>query len=71
MAVQQISELLPVTGAEFAGPFPPELQLYTVFSAGVSTASKEREAATTFINFLTTPAAVPLFKTKGLEPILR
>ena len=71
MAVQQISELLPVTGAEFAGPFPPELQLYTVFSAGVGTASKDREAAKAFINSLTAPAAVPLFKAKGLEPILR
>ena len=30
MAVQQIPELLPVTGAQFVGPFPPELQLYTV-----------------------------------------
>jgi molybdate transport system substrate-binding protein len=71
MAVQQISELLPATGAEFAGPFPPELQLYTVFSAGISTASKDREAAKAFIDFLTAPAAVPLFKVKGLEPILR
>jgi molybdate transport system substrate-binding protein len=71
MAVQQISELLPVTGAEFAGPFPPKLQFYTVFTVGVGTASKNREAAKAFIDFLTAPAAVPLFKTKGLEPILR
>jgi molybdate transport system substrate-binding protein len=40
MAVQQISELLPVQGTEFVGPFPPELQHYTVFSAGVSTGCK-------------------------------
>ena len=36
----RFAELLPVTGAEFVGPFPPELQLYTVFSAGVGTAAK-------------------------------
>jgi molybdate transport system substrate-binding protein len=71
MAVQQISELLPVTGTEFVGPLPPELQHYTVFSAGVSTASKEREAAKAFIYFLTAPAAAPVFKAKGLEAILR
>jgi len=70
MAVQQISELLPVTGAEFVGPFPPELQLYTVFSAGVSTASKDREAAKALINTLTAPAMVQLLKAKGLEHIL-
>jgi molybdate transport system substrate-binding protein len=40
MAVQQISELLPVQGTEFVGPFLPELQHYTVFSAGVSTGCK-------------------------------
>ena len=35
MAVQQIPELLPVDGVEFAGPLPDELQLYTVFSADI------------------------------------
>jgi molybdate transport system substrate-binding protein len=71
MAVQQISELLPVTGTQFVGPFPPDLQLYTVFSAGVATACKEQEAAKDFVKFITAPAAVPLLKAKGLEPVLR
>jgi molybdate transport system substrate-binding protein len=70
MAVQQISELLPVTGTQFVGPFPPDLQLYTVFSAGVATACKEQEAAKAFVKFITAPSAVPLFKAKGLEPVL-
>jgi molybdate transport system substrate-binding protein len=70
MAVQQISELLPVRGAQFVGPFPPELQLYTVFSAGISSASGNREAAEAFIKFLTAPAAAPIFKAKGLEPVV-
>jgi molybdate transport system substrate-binding protein len=71
MAVQQIAELLPVTGAQYVGPFPPELQLYSEFVAGVSAASKHREAAQAFIAALTTPAAVALFTAAGLEPILR
>jgi molybdate transport system substrate-binding protein len=71
MAVQQISELLPVTGADYAGPLPAELQLYTMFSAGVGSACKHRDAAQAFIDILTTPAAAPLFKAKGLEPVLR
>jgi molybdate transport system substrate-binding protein len=71
MAVQQISELLPVRGAQFVGPFPPELQQYTVFAAGVSAASGNREAAEAFIATLTAPAATALFKANGLEPILR
>ena len=71
LAVQQISELLPVAGAEFVGPFPPELQLYTVFAAGVGSAAKNRQAAVALINSLTAPSAAVLFKAKGLEPILR
>ncbi len=71
MAVQQISELLPVQGTEFVGPFPPELQHYTVFSAGISTGCKHREAAIALVNALTTPTAAPILKAKGLDPILR
>jgi molybdate transport system substrate-binding protein len=69
MAVQQVSELLPVHGAQFVGPFPPELQLYTTFAAGISPASENREAAEAFMKFLTASPAVPLLEAKGLEPI--
>jgi molybdate transport system substrate-binding protein len=71
MAVQQVSELLPVQGSQFVGPFPPELQLYTIFSAGISPVSENRDAAEAFIKSLTASTAVPLLKAKGLEPISR
>jgi molybdate transport system substrate-binding protein len=70
MAVQQISELLPVRGADFVGPFPMELQHYTMFSAGVATASGDRNAANALIAAFMTPAAAAAFKAKGLEPAL-
>ena len=35
MAVQQIPELLPVKCVQYVGPLPAELQLCTVFAAGV------------------------------------
>ena len=69
MAIQQIPELLPVTGAQYAGPFPPELQLYSEFVAGVATASQHRAAAAAFVRALTTPEAAALFTAAGLEPI--
>jgi molybdate transport system substrate-binding protein len=68
MAVQQISELLPVAGAQYAGPFPDELQLYTVFSASVAASSARGNAAKAFIASLVAPEAAALFKTNGLEP---
>src|SRR6476469_6590522 len=65
LAVQQIPELLPVEGVDFAGPLPDELQLYTVFSAGVSTSCAAKEAAKSFVDGLGAPAAASLFKAKG------
>jgi len=68
MAVQQVPELLPVTGAQYVGPFPPELQLYSDFVAGVASASSHRDLAIAFVKALVTPEAGALFKAAGLEP---
>jgi molybdate transport system substrate-binding protein len=70
LAVQQISEILPVSGADFVGPFPAEVQLYTLFSAGVGTAAREPKAALELVKFLTAPSAAPVIKSKGLEPAM-
>jgi len=70
IGVQQIPELLPVEGTVFLGPFPRELQLNTVFAAGVSTHSQNPEAAKRFIETLTAPASRAILKAKGLEPML-
>jgi molybdate transport system substrate-binding protein len=58
-----------VPGAELVGPLPTELQTYINFSAGVGTAAKEPDAAKVLIKFLTAPAAVPVLKAKGMEPV--
>lgn len=68
LAVQQLSELMPVKGTEILGPFPPELQNFTVFSAGIGAAAKDKVAAKAFVGFLTAPAALPIIKAKGMEP---
>jgi len=70
LAVQQVPELLPVSGAQYVGPFPSELQLYSEFVAGVASASRHRAAAA-FVEALTTPEAAALFKSAGLEPSAR
>jgi len=64
----QISEILPVAGAELAGPLPPGLQVYTVFTAAVNARARQAEAARRFIAFLTAPAAAAVIKAKGMEP---
>lgn len=62
------NELLSFSGVELVGPFPPELQSYNAFIAGVGTAAVQPEAAKALIKFLTTPAAAVVIKAKGLEP---
>ena len=68
IAFQQISELLPVPGIELVGPLPPDIQEITVFSAGVHVAAKAPDAARALVKFLTTPAAGPVIRKKGMEP---
>jgi molybdate transport system substrate-binding protein len=68
LAIQQISELLPVEGGELVGPFPAELQLVTTYVAATGAMSRDGEAGKAFIQFLKTPAAGALLKAKGLDP---
>lgn len=68
MGLGPISEVLPVAGAQLAGPFPADLQSYLVFTAGASSASKNASAAKLLIDYLKSPAAAPVLKSKGMEP---
>jgi len=60
-----------VRGVELVGLFPPELQNYLVFTAGVGTAAKQPDAAKALITHLTAPNAVLVLKAKGMEPVAR
>ena len=71
LAIALTSSLLLVRGIEVAGTLPAELQNYLVFMAGVSATSPQPAAAQAFIAHLTAPAAVPVIKSKGWEPVAR
>ncbi len=68
LGVQQLSELIGQPGVEVAGPLPPEIQAVTVFSAGVSTASTEREAAQALVAYLASAATQAAKRRHGMEP---
>jgi molybdate transport system substrate-binding protein len=55
-------------GAELAGPLPKELQHPVIYTASMSAATKQPDAAKAFIKHLTTPAAAAVIKSKGLQP---
>lgn len=65
------TNLLSVRGVELVGLFPAELQNYVVYTAGVSSAAQQPDAANALIKHLTAPAAVPVLLEKGFEPVAR
>jgi molybdate transport system substrate-binding protein len=67
MAAQQMSELMAIPGVA-ATPLPAEIQHMIVFCASVPAVPKTGSAADEFIRFLTSPAAAPVFRAKGLDP---
>jgi molybdate transport system substrate-binding protein len=68
LAIQQISEIVPVKGAELAGPLPDGVQLTTVFAAALSPNAPEPAAAQELIRFLASPAAADVIRQNGMEP---
>ena len=69
MAVQQISELMPVKGIDIVGPLPDEVQKISVFTAGVFRAAGNRDGARKLIAHLAEPRLAPVLIRKGLEPV--
>lgn len=67
LAVHQISELLPVKGITIVGPLPPDVQNYTTYGVGASSAAKNADAARSFVAHLRGDAALPVLKSKGME----
>jgi molybdate transport system substrate-binding protein len=69
IGMHQINVILPITGADYIGPLPLELQQYVPFAAGLLTVSREPEAAKAFLNFIASPEAAPLLRKSGMEPL--
>ncbi len=68
IGMQQIVAILPVKGAELAGPLPSELQNVIIYAAGLAAGAPDTVAARDFIDFMRTEAARRLIRAKGMEP---
>ena len=68
LAVQMISELLSVPGAELVGPLPDEINQVSIIAAGVFAGASQAEAAKSLTRYLTTPSAARVMRSKGLTP---
>jgi len=68
LGFQQLSELMHLPGIDVIGPLPPEIQVETVFSAAVCTASNCPAAAKAWLSFLASPEADAAKRRHGMEP---
>jgi molybdate transport system substrate-binding protein len=68
LGFQQLSELMHLRGIDVIGLLPPEIQVATVFSAAVCTASNCPGAAKALLSFLASPEADATKRRHGMEP---
>jgi molybdate transport system substrate-binding protein len=67
IGIHQISEIVGQPGVTLVGPLPKDIQNYTTYAVGVSSAAKQAEAARAFIKVLTGPSAADVVKSAGME----
>ena len=69
LAIQQIPELMAVSGVEVVGPLPQEVQATSTSGVGVFTTSRQKAAAQALADLLSSTASKGVFKEKGHEPV--
>jgi len=68
IAIQQISELMPVAGLDIVGPLPVAYQKVTMFSAALGAGTTQAAAANAVLATVRDAANTALLRAKGLEP---
>jgi len=63
-----LTNVLIAPGVELAGPFPAELQQELVFTSAIAADTGQAAAASTFIDYLKSPAATATIKAAGMTP---
>lgn len=69
LAIQQVPEVVSVSGVDFVGELPAELNNITAFAAGAASGTKQEDAAKALVRFLHSPEAAAVFKARGLTPV--
>lgn len=67
MGITQTTEILANNGVTYAGPLPAELQMKTVYAAGLAANARNPEAAREFIARLVSPATRSMLEAAGYE----
>jgi molybdate transport system substrate-binding protein len=65
---QQLAELIHLNGIDLLGPLPDAVQITTVFSGGVASASAQPDHARALLAYLASPGTVEAKQRQGMEP---
>jgi molybdate transport system substrate-binding protein len=68
LCFQQLPELRQVSGIDYVGPLPAEVQLVTVFSGGVHSKCADPKTAQAWLEYLASRDAEPTIRKHGMEP---
>jgi len=67
LGITQITEILANKGVTYVGPLPGELQMKTIYSAGLATRATEPRPARDFMARLTASSSRPMLAQAGYE----
>lgn len=67
LCFQQLPELRQVSGIDYAGPLPAEVQSITQFSGAVHAKARAGDAGKALLAFLASAEALPVLRQKGFE----
>ncbi len=67
LGFQQLSELIHVAGIDVIGPLPPEVQIITTFSGGVSALCRQGGPARELLAFMAAPQADVVKQRQGMQ----
>jgi molybdate transport system substrate-binding protein len=70
MVVVVASRIVGVPGVEFIGLIPTEVQAKIGFATGISSATREPDAARALVRHLTAPEAAAVLRKAGIEPFV-
>jgi molybdate transport system substrate-binding protein len=68
LGIVVITQIVTTPGVEPVGPLPPDIQYQFQFAGAVSTNPKAPAGARELLNFLTSPSAIRVIKSQGMEP---
>ena len=68
LGFQQLSELMHLDGIDVMGPLPDAVQITTVFSAGICSASQQGDAVRRMLDFMAAPEAADAKRRHGMQP---